>query len=1002
MERWVGAAGGWGSLWGACWGRWQGWELLAACAVIGAVGWLLRLLERRPGGRGAPEAAISSSPAPLSAGSRRCSGSRPGEITMDAILSRLKQLSSDELREEIVRAGLKCGPITSTTRFIFEKKLAQALLEQQGGSEGKGSLSEEAAGNVPSGSSRAEAQEALKTAAVNHNGHRSVSEDTDFGYCVGLNPPEEDDVIHMKCSPPACGAGCVDSQISTQTPPKEPPLFYGVCPVYDDILARNERIHVYEDKKEALQAVKMIKGSRFKAFSNREDAEKFAKGICDYFPPPSKSSLCLSPVKMASFNRDGLCSPETETANKERANSYKSPRTQDLNAKLRKAVEKGDTATFSELIWSNPRYLIGSGDNPTVVQEGCRYNVMHVAAKENQAGICQLLLDTLENPDFMRLMYPDDDDVMLKNRIQYIVDLYLNTPDKMGFDTPLHFACKFGNLDVVNVLTSHPAIVKNPRNKYDQTPAEVVCERSKNKSAELKEKLREYLKGRYYVPLLRAEDNSSAPVIGAPWSPDQTDDSPQRTLSKYSGSPKDPVLSIRAFAGPMSPSKAEEFRRLWKTPPRERAGFFRNVRKSDLERGVERVGRELAHELGFPWVEYWEFLGCFVDLSSQEGLRKLEEYLSHREMSEKAQQETGENETSNRYKTPHPPGKSKKCCNSISVGAFLDEDDDDMSLEEIKNRQNAARNISHPIVSQEPSISEIGEAQCDILSMERAVSIIEARDHPRHYEKAASSSKNGFCNPVATERIMSDRRHLRDGGGCLGSSPVSNLMSEFESLSVQEQELGGEPNTIAAKTEERDRMDKACYAVSLASSEPSVTGKSGETKLRTEHKIPSEKERLAMESGIQANEAQQHQELSSQKVFLKALPTYDTSRKLFLLGEQPSKLDSDVLAAIEAAEVDPQKYPFVSRWKHMVESYSSSDRQSWPSSALKERVMAAGLPNASVYSNSGRNSPITGSPGKYGNATSFWPEPGSPGRYSPVGVNHALLRLRSYSEPPAH
>lgn len=56
---------------------------------------------------------------------------------------------------------------------------------------------------------------------------------------------------------------------------------------------------------------------------------------------------------------------------------------------------------------------------------------MHVAAKENQPGICQLLLDTLENPEFMRLMYPDDNAVMLKNRIQYIVDLYLNTPDKM-------------------------------------------------------------------------------------------------------------------------------------------------------------------------------------------------------------------------------------------------------------------------------------------------------------------------------------------------------------------------------------------------------------------------------------------------------------------------------------------------------------------------------------------------------------------------------------------
>ncbi|NXO20845.1 ANKL2 protein, partial [Cisticola juncidis] len=875
-----------------------------------------------------------------------------GEITMDAILSRLKKLSHDELREEIVRAGLKCGPITATTRFIFEKKLAQALLEQQGALEEEGSaLSEEAAGNIP----------------VNHS---SAPEEADFGYCVGLNPPEEDAVTHTNCSAPACGA---ESQIPAQTPSRDPPLFYGVCPVYDNILARNERIHVYEDRKEALQAVKMIKGSRFKAFTNREDAEKFAKGICDYFPSPGKSSLCLSPVKMGSFNRvigvlaDGLCSPESDTASKERANSYKSPRTQDLTAKLRKAVEKGDTATFSELIWSNPRYLIGSGDNPTIVQEGCRYNVMHVAAKENQAAICQLLLDTLENPEFMRLMYPDDNDAMLKKRIQYIVDLYLNTPDKMWFDTPLHFACKFGNLDVVNVLTSHPAIVKNPKNKYDQTPAEVVCERSKNKSAELKEKIREYLKGRFYVPLLRAEDNSSAPVIGAPWSPDQTDDGPQRAWPQFPGSPKDPVLSIRAFAGPMSPSKAEEFRRLWKTPPRERAGFFHNVRKSDLERGVERVGRELAHELGFPWVEYWEFLGCFVDLSSQEGLRKLEEYLSHRVMSEKTQPETGENETCNRYKTAHPSGKSKKSCNSISVGAFLDEDDDDMSLEEIKNRQNAARNISP--------------------SMECAGNIIETSAHPQHYEKGAAASRNGFCSPVSSERILSDRKQLHEGPECL-MSPVSNLMSEFESLSFHEQEGAGVSHQITEKTENAGNLNKTGSAVSLAgSSEPSVTGKHGETKLRTDHKISLEKERVSRESGVQTKETQHRQELCSQKFILKTLPTND-NLKLFLLGEQPSKLDGDVLAAIEGAEIDPQKFPMINKWKHAVQSYSSSDRQSWPSPALKTRFrsqsITAGLPNASGYPSSGRNSPIPGSPGKHGSPGPFPPEPGSPGRYSPA------------------
>lgn len=62
--------------------------------------------------------------------------------------------------------------------------------------------------------------------------------------------------------------------------------------------------------------------------------------------------------------------------------------------------------------------------------------------------------------------------------------IYVNFPSfpSQGFDTPLHFACKFGNLDVVNVLTSHPAIVKNPRNKYDQTPAEVSLSMVHNKN----------------------------------------------------------------------------------------------------------------------------------------------------------------------------------------------------------------------------------------------------------------------------------------------------------------------------------------------------------------------------------------------------------------------------------------------------------------------------------------------------------------------------------------
>ncbi|XP_068946733.1 ankyrin repeat and LEM domain-containing protein 2 isoform X2 [Petaurus breviceps papuanus] len=948
-----------------------------------------------------------------------------GKLSMDAILARLKDLNPDDLREEIVKAGLKCGPITSTTRFIFEKKLAQALLEQQGGAEEVFlSPPDQASENVAINQTT---KKTLKSTVLNPANYASLSEDRDFGYNMGLNPPEEDALIHKTCSVPLGGIADTDSQKDISVPSKDPPLYYGVCPVYDDVLARNERIHVYEDKKEALQAVKMIKGSRFKAFSKREDAEKFAKGICDYFPSPNKTCFPLSPVKTGPFfNQDGLCSPESESVNKERANSFKSPRTQDLTARLRKAVEKGDEALFTELTWNNPRYLIGSGDNPTIVQEGCRYNVMHVATKENQARICQLILDTLENPEFMRLMYPDDGEAMLQERIRYIVDLYLNTPDKMGNDTPLHFACKFGNADVVNVLSSHPGIIKNPRNKYLQTPEDVICERSKNKSAELKERIREYLKGHYYVPLLRAEDNSS-PVIGDIWTSDQADGRPHISTPRFGSSPKDPVLSVRAFAGPLSPSKAEDFRRLWKTPPRERANFFHNVRKSDPERGVERVGRELAHELGFPWAEYWEFLDSFVDLSSQEGLRKLEEYLGQLEMSKKVHQETGENETCNRPKTYNTSGRSKKCSNSISVGAFLDEEDD-MSLEEIKNRQNAARNNCQPLVSQEPTIGAFGDSTCDILSMEHAAKVIDTSQlRGRHYEKGASSNRNGLCSPITKDRIISREKQKSPSGEACFLSPVSSLMTEFDKLTLRDQgnRFFKKTNQLMAKTDDeriltsginqvkisRDQGDKiGANKIKenyyLLEEDATVVGKSGNGKIRTGKGMSPQIDRLFLDPSAPDEGAQRcgqthlqpdssllSPESPSLQLFSKTPPPNGRAKKFFLHGEEPTKLDWDVLAAIEHVDIDPQKYPAISKWKNTVQSFSALERQSWPSPALKGKLRSQcstlGSPQSSMCS----------SPGKYGNS-SCSPSLGSPGRYSPAYANLAL-KSGHPPEPPA-
>ena len=40
--------------------------------------------------------------------------------------------------------------------------------------------------------------------------------------------------------------------------------------------------------------------------------------------------------------------------------------------------------------------------------------------------------------------------------------------------------------------------------------------------------------------------------------------------------------------------------------------------------------RKIAQSLGIPWKEYWDFLNSFVDITTEEGLEKLESYLAEK------------------------------------------------------------------------------------------------------------------------------------------------------------------------------------------------------------------------------------------------------------------------------------------------------------------------------------------------------------------------------------
>lgn len=99
----------------------------------------------------------------------------------------------------------------------------------------------------------------------------------------------------------------------------------------------------------------------------------------------------------------------------------------------------------------------------------------------------------------------------------------------------------------------------------------------------------------------------------------------------------------------MKKQEAENFRRAWKKIPRAlqlrpsktkilddtvNSDALAVMRFKDTEKGLERLGKNLANKYRVEWKEYWPFLNSFVDIASSEGLDLLENYLAFRVKSE--------------------------------------------------------------------------------------------------------------------------------------------------------------------------------------------------------------------------------------------------------------------------------------------------------------------------------------------------------------------------------
>lgn len=133
-------------------------------------------------------------------------------------------------------------------------------------------------------------------------------------------------------------------------------VYYGV---YMPNETRDSDLSVFQDKVEALKLMKKNKKARFKAFQFYHEAAEFSLNGSEC---PNNNSHTVDGVL---FMKKAV--ENSVQAVGEKANPFKVPKSQDL-VELRKAIETGNYKLVKDTIWQNPRYLVGNGDTPSILQ----------------------------------------------------------------------------------------------------------------------------------------------------------------------------------------------------------------------------------------------------------------------------------------------------------------------------------------------------------------------------------------------------------------------------------------------------------------------------------------------------------------------------------------------------------------------------------------------------------------------------------------------------------
>jgi len=249
---------------------------------------------------------------------------------------------------------------------------------------------------------------------------------------------------------------------------------------------------VFTDIKSANAALKEYKGSRMKTFDSKEKALNFLNN------PDRDASFIDDPALDLAASLENL-------SIKQEPDEFPAAKPDLLN-RLRRQIEAGDYEAVEETIWSNPRCLVTVCDSAVYLMAGPKYNACHIAARANKPDIMALILVTISNISFIRKLYPKEPSENVQDRLDHLLDSYLNTPDPRQGNTPLHYACIGGHYRVVRVLLTFEGCDLTLRNSSGLTAEECICIGQKDGGdSTTKSKIKNMFKSQLHQPLRREQ-----------------------------------------------------------------------------------------------------------------------------------------------------------------------------------------------------------------------------------------------------------------------------------------------------------------------------------------------------------------------------------------------------------------------------------------------------------------------------------------------------------------